>query len=737
MKILVSCPESLFRRARFLIVLFIWWIGAFPVSAQTIDLGNSLSQAGKYRDAIRAYELFMEQNPGRTYDHSVALLGISYNFLQLGDTEEAIAANDRSIAIREKLRSDDKAENYMRYGIIDLYRGRFETALENLAQARSLPSVDPVQFALLEELMADAYAGLNNPREAARHYMLWVESLSAEMDKGHPEVVAALHKLGRFYLSQGRISDAKDELLIALSAEERSGRKGSQTIQILNSLGELAWRESGHRAARSFFLRALTVLESNSESRREDAAMTHMNLCRAALAGAELQEAAIHAQRALQALYPGSSPEAIAAGASIPVPDRIMAAQAYSMKARYLTALNSPDSTAAALNCYAAAIALLEEESVTGGSFTDATKLIEGISSILEDAVAAAMDTGKPNDVRLAFEWVERSKVILLRAEFLLPALPGHALAAEEKRLRRELREAERDFRLNPEDMAKAREASIRKAAFFQFSEQLRTIAPHYFYTRLARPQTLTAEIQALLDDETVLLSFFSGRERHFVFALTRKECTANPMPLDDAGPKAAVEGYLRAIDQEDAEAFLLHASNLYRMLIEPVKSALTGKTRLVIIPNAGMTLFPIEALLTAPVKGKAGKVQYSKLPYLAKAYMVHYHLAAPFWAIPAGAISHAQAGIGFAQGEVTATQPAPKTKATQIFLESGKSGVLISAQPHPGKSLRGGLQADVARMLSTGIPPARALAEAKRARIKDKNSSAPFHWISPILIGQ
>lgn len=736
MRISSPCSVSTCGIARHALLFFLWYAGAFPLSAQSLQRGDSLAQAGRFRDAIEAFQIFIEQNPGRVYDHSVAWLGISQNYLQTGAVEEAIAANDRSIAIREQLRSDDAAENYLRYGIIDLYAGRLESALENLAQAKALPAVDPLQFALMEELMADAYAGLNNPREALRHYDLWLESLLAELGENHPQVSEALHKIGRLYLSRGMLSDAKDELQRALSAEQRNGRSEGQTVRILNALGELAWQEAGHRVARSFFIRAYTAQEAADGVSREDIAATCINLARAALAGAELQEAAAYVQQAMYALYPGFDAEDLASqpDPSAPALDRILAAQAHALKARYFSALKGPGFEAIAMGCFAAAISLLEEASVVGGSYDAAKQLGERTAPILEAAVNAAL---KANDPALAFEWLERSKVILLRSRYLLPAMPAHGSAAEEKQLRQAIHEAEFGFRAHPGDASKTRDAAESKAAFFRFCDSLRAAEPHYFHTRLARPRYFVAEVQSQLDEHTAVLSFFHRKDQRHAIVLTRAHCIAEPLPEDETYAwQTTIANYLRAIEQDKAEDFVLHSGRLYDMLIAPVKKALAGQNKFVILTHGNAPFIPFEALLTSPAKVQPGKVQYAKLPYFAKQFSVQYHLAAPFLAIPAGAAAEVEADLGF----VTRTPAATMTKTTSIaktFLTLGKSGLLVFALPHPGAASYGAFRSNYAKRHSAGKTPAQALAETKRAWIKKKQTAAPSYWSGIILLGQ
>ncbi|MBX2927710.1 MAG: hypothetical protein KF852_07750 [Saprospiraceae bacterium] len=703
-----------------------------PGAAQSIALADSLFQAGHFRESVSTYEQFIAQNPRRSYDQSVAWLGISQNYLRLSDYEQALAANDRSKAIRDQLRADDLSENFMRYGAIYLQLGQFEEALGNLQQAKAMPSVEPYQFALMEGLMADAYKGIKNYVEAERHYLLALESLLAEDgDNHHPTVVAAQYKLGRFYLSLGRLTDAKDEFLIALRAEQQSRENSTQAALLLNAIGEVTWGQSGHEAARSFFIRALIALESGSERPRRETALTRLHLGRSTLEGSELIAAALHIQKALQALYPGFQNDEITANPDPEQPaiDRVLAAQTHALKARYFASSGTNKAKLDALNHYTTAIALLEEEAMLSGNGRAAEKLNKEVASIAAEAVAAAMNTGDPAAARLAYEWAERSKMTLLRTRFALPPLPEHPLAADEKRLRLNLREAQLEFVSAPEDAGKAKSLIEQRTAFFAFCEQVRAQAPHYYVTRLARQEASVAATQSLLDDKTALLSYFSGGEQLYLFALSRTDFKAHTIPLAGTGLQENLNRYASAFEQQYAADYLSNAAPLYTQLIEPVKSALSGKNRLIVIPHHESAFIPFDALLTTAFKGAPKKVQYAKLPYLAKKYAVQYHLAAPFWSVPAQSNEPEYVGWTSSAG---GRAPSP----AQSFFQSGRSALLY-APPSTGGQPCSRLLQDFKRRFAAGAPAATAFRAAQLELIKDKTAATPFHWAGIFFIGQ
>lgn len=127
-----------------------------------------------------------------------------------------------------------------------------------------------------------------------------------------------------------------------------------------------------------------------------------------------------------------------------------------------------------------------------------------------------------------------------------------------------------------------------------------------------AQPLTLSAIEAELKDDNTVLLQFFLGDERSYVWAVTRSQATAHQLPGRDTIEKAVREYYslMTAWEklpdemplqyrQRVAEADRLlpqQAAVLSRMLLGPVSEGLR-KRRLLIAPDRSLYFLPFETL--------------------------------------------------------------------------------------------------------------------------------------------
>jgi CHAT domain-containing protein len=118
-------------------------------------------------------------------------------------------------------------------------------------------------------------------------------------------------------------------------------------------------------------------------------------------------------------------------------------------------------------------------------------------------------------------------------------------------------------------------------------------------YTALTQPQPLAAaDIQALLDPETLLLSYVLGEPRGVLWAVTPESITTFELP-GRAEIEAAARRFheeLSTFDPADRPRQAEHAAALGRMLLGPVADRLEGR-RLVVIPDGALEYVPFGAL--------------------------------------------------------------------------------------------------------------------------------------------
>jgi CHAT domain-containing protein len=128
-------------------------------------------------------------------------------------------------------------------------------------------------------------------------------------------------------------------------------------------------------------------------------------------------------------------------------------------------------------------------------------------------------------------------------------------------------------------------------------------------YAALTWPQPLrTAEIQALLDPDMILLSYALGEEKSYLWAITPTKVESFELPA-----RAGIEALARRVheglsrfDVEDRRREAEDAAKLSRLLLGPVAGRL-DRQRLVVVPDGALQYIPFGAL-PLPAGGTAGK---------------------------------------------------------------------------------------------------------------------------------
>jgi CHAT domain-containing protein len=167
--------------------------------------------------------------------------------------------------------------------------------------------------------------------------------------------------------------------------------------------------------------------------------------------------------------------------------------------------------------------------------------------------------------------------------------------------------------------VALQRELQQAEAERAQLENELRRRHPRY--AEMLYPVPLRAEaIRQLLDDETALLEYALGQESSFLFVVTREGLSYRRLP-----PAAEInrlgQEVRRALEQPgrgEFANFTRAASRLYELLLAPVESELTGKSRLLIAPDGALYYLPFECL-PAKIAGQGAA------DYLLKRWTISY----------------------------------------------------------------------------------------------------------------
>ena len=296
---------------------------------------------------------------------------------------------------------------------------------------------------------------------------------------------------------------------------------------------------------------------------------------------------------------------------------------------------------ATAVIYYTRALELLE--AVQGQQGTEEFKIgvLEGALYFYRNFVALLLDLhAKTGDARLlhsAFETTER-----LRARAFLEMLGRSqvtrlggdlaSLAEKGEEIRRQI--AQIHQRLRAAKLPEAEESrlldqvgDLRKS---WREHQRQTAKQSKQYAQIIVPHPVTvAQVQSVLDPETVLLEYSVASEASTLWVITKDEIHGHTLP--GVGGLSILEDYLRTLrgplfGAEEVSQHLALGWKLYRTLLGPAEPWIRSMKHLIIAPDGPLYYLPFEALIIpGSLDGQDGAKPPGEIPYLVKSFRITY----------------------------------------------------------------------------------------------------------------
>jgi CHAT domain-containing protein len=232
-----------------------------------------------------------------------------------------------------------------------------------------------------------------------------------------------------------------------------------------------------------------------------------------------------------------------------------------------------------------------------------------------------------------AFQYAERSKAGVLRSAIAGTAarrsagIPDSLLRREEE-LTATIGYHKRELASGPDSTARVRLQRELFTASQARKELLSTFEKDYpRYAELKRtiPTLTLSELQAILQPDEVVRSYFTGNDQLYVFTIDGEGVMFHefdkPKRLD-RDVSGLVKGMTRRIDR----LYLRKAHDLYELLIPKQEGKKRQKN--ILIPDGPLLKIPFEALLTESVP-KADTTDFSALPYFLREHTISYATSA------------------------------------------------------------------------------------------------------------
>ncbi len=552
---------------------------------------------GRLRTALECYrevlDLLHELGELRYEALVLSNLGSAYN--NLGEPRLALDHHRRALALRRST-GDRKGEAQTLNNIAVVYRriGEMQEALDHYARALEVRRElgDPGRQASILNNVGYAYFSLGEPQRALA-FLRQALPLRREAGDRRGESIT-LNVIGQVHTSLGELTEAREHYRRSLSLRRAAGdRRGEASI--LNRMAQNLVAAGDPAAGLSLSDQALEVLK-NTEDRREVANAVHCQGQAHLLLG-EPEKARSNFERALSLRIATGDPHGeVQALTALAGAERRLGQHAEARhhvedalaKVESLrTRVNAPDLRATFLASQRRAYEL------------DVDLLME-------------LHAGGPGRgfAQQAREVGERA-----RARSLLDVL-SEAGAAPDQAVDPELRERRGELlrRLNAKAtrrltlLSRGRVDEEAQLELYQvvaeldgLEAEIRRRSPRYEALAHPRPLDLAAT-QSLLDGDTLLLEYFLGAERSFLWAVAADAFAAHELPgraeIETAARRVARQ--LGTFDPRAGRVEREAARDLSRLLLGPVAEDLDGR-RLVVVADGALHYLPFGTL---PIPG-------------------------------------------------------------------------------------------------------------------------------------
>jgi CHAT domain-containing protein/tetratricopeptide (TPR) repeat protein len=591
-------------------------------------------QLGETAEARTAFEkaIALQRETGDRYGEGAALANLCVTDLAKGELKAGLACYERALPVLREV----KAESLAAYALVnvgrvyDLFgepdkaldryreaRGRMRAVGDRIGEAQTLNFIGLLHQELgdSQEALADfgtaleVFRALDNRRwvafclhntglvyqglgEWARAASAHEEALRLRREIGDKaEEAATLSSLGFVYGAMGRAREALDCHQRALALRRETGDRWGEGVA-LTQLGRDSLTLGDGAAALASFDRAIELLqaagsradETDAQSGRGEAwllkgqpgkaleslkealrlaratgqraneAQVEYGIARAHRASGSLAEARAHAGAALGIL---ESLRTRIAGADLRASFSALRHRIYELD---LDLLMESHRAEPAVGWDRAALEIAER--------ARARTLVELLNE-------AGVDVHQGVDPAL----LERRASLSRRLS-----------AKTERALREHPRSADERSELEEERLAVLRDLDAVEA-------EIRERSPGF--AALTQPQPLSAaDVQALLDPETLLLSYSLGEERSYLWAVTPDRIESFELPGRARVEELALRVHeeLSRFDVEGRRREAEDAAALGRLLLGPVAGRLAGR-RLVVVPDGALQYVPFGAL--------------------------------------------------------------------------------------------------------------------------------------------
>jgi CHAT domain-containing protein len=533
---------------------------SYPISTglkSTIltGIGNHYVRLGESGLALELFlsALDLQRLTGNLDGEATTLWSLSYYYRTRGEWQKAIELNRQMLSIYEKLHSKAGISYALReLGAAYHDFGMNDRALDHLRRALELTREvgDRVGEAIILTRIGTVQLDENDTASAIDAYL---QALRLYETAIHPEAASVLIELGRAYMLAGKLDLALSFVEASLQMNRGGGKKTAEA-KALRSLADIHLASGDAAQAVACYDEALAVYRSISNPAGE-ASMLY------ASAKAEAQIGRLHdAKREIQ-------------GALSIVEDLRTSFISRELRTSYFASVREMFEFQIDL------LMRLHRVEPAGGFDVAAFHASERARarSLLEVLTEARADIRKGIPPQLRQREQNVQELLASRINHRMRLLSGKHSPQQIDAITREVERLTAEYEI--------------------VQEEIKKTSPLYASLTQSQPATVS-ELQRRLGDGTILLEYFLGESRSFLWAVTREKLLTYELPAAAKietlarsvykGLSGSRDGMSREVEQS--------ASKLGKMLFGPVERVVEGK-RLVVVADGALQYVPFAAL--------------------------------------------------------------------------------------------------------------------------------------------
>lgn len=537
----------------------------------------------------------------KTSENQVALattlnnIGSVYD--NLGDRQKAIDYYNQALSLIKPL-GDRNGEVTLINNIAKIYDawGEKQKALDYFNQALEILKTTGNRQgeAIIFSNLGFLYDSLGDRKTAINYYN---QALVIAREVSHRLTEAtALNNLGLAYDGLGETETALDYYHQALPLLVEMGNRNGEA-GILNNIGTLYDNQNQHQKALEYYNKALPLFQATGNRSGEATTLTNIG---------EVYDDL------------GDSPKAINYYNQALLLRREVgdvsgeAATLYNLA----TAQQKQGNLTEALANIEASLKIVEDLRGNIASSELRTSYFASIQDLYQFYIDLLMQFHQQNPTQgydgKALHASERSRArtlleILTEANIDIRQGVEPQLLQQERTLQIQLNRLEKQrLQLANSNASQAQKSAIQKQIdqllqdYRQLTEKIRSSNPNYAALTQPKPLTLEQIQQQILDEETILLQYALGKERSYVWVVSKSKISSYKLP-ERSKIETAVRNFILALPyQERANRIVNTANVLSELILQPVATEL-DKKRLLIVADGALQYVPFSALTLTP----------------------------------------------------------------------------------------------------------------------------------------